>query len=803
MATLKYSFPAQKKTLAQKTDEWGEDCMKAAIDIADSDTSKIRKTKREKQINYDLVNGFIDESDIEKAFNPMGIRGVNFPAKIQNYPIEISKLNVLKGEESRRRFDWRIRSVNEDVISQKEFVMGEQLQDLIFSEVMNADYTPEMAEKRLKQLEHYQQYEYQDAGEIMGTRIMDYHWHTKRLKSLFSDSFYDVLINAEEIFSVDIEHGEPAIEKKHPVHISTLGGSSNHIEDSDIIVDDGYDPIGKVIDDFWDVLTPEEVDKLESGSNENRYSANKVLRGPIDPNQEAQDMSNSQLITVDGADTWAYGGFYDENGNIRVTRVVWRSRRKMGKLNYPDPQGNIQTTLVDENFPIEKFEYLGWTIEWFWINEWWQGYRIGADMFKKIEPLPRIGSNMSNPSICLPPYVGTIYSIGQGKSVSLMDRIKPYKYLYNVYMRRTELASARNKGVIAELDLAEIPDGWDEELVMMYAEANGYKITDSFNTGKKGIAQGKMIGSIKQRNSNVMNLNSSDIIRANLELARYVKLELGEIAGITPQREGQIDNRETYGGVERSVTQSSHITEEWFRVHDNTKIRAMMLLLETSKYAWKDNPSKKLQYIDDGLISHIFSIDGREFAEAEYGYYISDGTNDAELIQAIRQLSQAALQNDKASFKDIFTIYRDTSVSSMIKKLEYSEDQAREREDAIRQEGLQSQERIQQSVERIELMRQEQEYRIEERKIEADLYKAELQLEGKMAEIESKDISAIEKEKMRVDLEKKKMDIQEQRKERREKAEQFYANIKADKEMLDKKLKNDLRIASKRKASTV
>ena len=805
MEVLRYNFPAQKKTLAQKTEQWGIDCIEAGIAITENDPSKIRKSKREKQINYDLVNGIIDESDINNAFNPMGIRGINFPAKTQNYPIEISKLNVLKGEEARRRFDWKLRSVNEDVISQKEFLMGQQMQDLIFEEVMNAEYAPEMAEKRIKQLQHYQQYEFQDMGELMGTRIMDYHWYTKRLKDLFSDAFYDVLISAEEIYAADIEHGEPKLFKKHPVHISTLGGNSNYIEDSDVIVDDGYDPIGKVIDDFWDVLTPNEIDKLETGSNESRYNGNRTLRGPVDPSQESREMSNSQLIVVDGSDSWAHGGSYDENGNIRVTRTVWRSRRKLGELSYPDPSGNIQTTLVDENFPIERFEDLGWTIEWFWINEWYQGYRIGGPdgMYKKIEPLPRIGSNMTNPSICLPPYVGTVYSIGKGKSVSLMDRIKPYKYLYNVYMKRTELASARNKGVIAELDLAEIPDGWDEELVMMYAEANGYKITDSFNTGKKGVAQGKMIGSIKQRNSNVMNLNSSDIIRANLELARYVKVELGEIAGITPQREGQIDNRETLGGVERSVTQSSHITEEWFRVHDNTKIRAMMLLLETSKYAWKNNPSKKLQYVDDGLISHIFSIDGREFSEAEYGYYISDGQNDAELIQAIRQLSQAALQNDKASFKDIFTIYRDTSVSSMIRKLENSEKQSQEREDSIRQEQMQSQERIQQSMERIEMMRSEQQYAMEDRKIEADITKAEMQLEAKMAQIEAEDKSGVDREKIRADIQKQRLELQERRKERQEKAKQFYDQLKAEKEQLNMKLQNDLKIASKRKPAKV
>jgi len=791
MAITIHQFPAQKKAFQEKTEEWGIENIEASISITGGDTSKIRKNKASKKLNYDLINGIIDESDIEKAFNPMGIKGVAFPAKIQNYPIEISKLNVLKGEESKRRFDWRVRSVNEDVISQKEFMLQQQIYGLLTSELAGDQYNEEMAGRRIKQLQHYHKFDYQDSTEVMGSRILDYFWHTQKLKNIFSDAFYDVMIAAEEIYACDIVHGEPMLSKRNPLNISTFGsGDSHRIEDSDIIVDDGYFPVGKVIDDFWDVLEPSEVDELEEGFRKNRYWGDKVLPGPIDVQQEAQDLSTSQLITIGGSDINTFGGFSDTDGNIRVTRTIWRSRRKIGELSFFDPNGDEQTTIVDEKFPIEQFKELGWKIKWHWINEWWQGYKIGHDMYKRIAPLPRIGSKFSNPSICLPPIVGTIYSIGTGPSISLMDRIKPYKYLYNVYMRRTELASARNKGVIAELDLAEIPDGWDEDLVMMFAEANGYMVTDSFKEGKKGVAQGKLVSTIKQRGSSVMNLNSSDIIRANLELARYVKLELGEVAGISPQREGQVSNRETLGGVERSVTQSSHITEEWFRVHDATKLRAMELVLETAKYAWRTSTgdaAKKLQYVDDGLMNHIFKVDGRTFAESEYGIYISDGQSDAELIQAIKMLSQAALQNDKATFKDIFTIYRDTSVSSMIRKLEDSEERREQREDDIRKEGFESQEKQAQVMSEIEDKKMAQHERIEMAKIDGSIYEAELTVQVKMMELESQALDPQTEERLKFEMEKLNKMLDDKKQERDMKKKQFDSDQKRrEKENKDK-----------------
>jgi len=806
MAMRLHQFPAQKKTLTQKTEKWGKECVLAGITITTSDTSKIRKSRSAKKLNYDLIKGIIDEHDIERAFNPMGIRGVHFPAKTQNYPIEVAKFNVLKGEESKRRFDWRVRSVNEDAISEKETQMGEQIFGLLAQEIQNGNYTEEQVSRKLKKIEHYQKYNLQDYGEKVGSRIIEYFWHTQKLKEVFSSAFYDVLVGAEEIYSVDISHGEPVVKKENILGISTFGmGDSHKVEDSDIIVSDNYVSVGKVIDEFWEELDDNEIDQLEEGARRNYMSGDVVLAGPFDATQEAQDMSTSQLITVDGKDIWAYDGNYDQDGNIRVIRVVWKSRRKIGKLTYYDKQGDEQGTIVDENFPIDQFKGQGWTVDWRWINEWWQGYRIGPDMYKRIEPLPRIGTKMSNPSICSSPYCGTVYSIG-GTGVSLMDRVKPYKYLYNVYMKRTELASARNKGVIAELDLAEIPDGWDEELVMMFAEANGYMIKDSFKEGKKGNATGKLIGTVKQRGSDILNLNSADVIRANLELARYVKNELAEVAGVSPQREGDIGNRETKGGVEMAVTNSSHVTEEWFALHDNTKIRVLQLLVETAKHAWRyaeGENAKKLQYVDDGLITHLITVDGRRFAETEYGYYVSDGRNDAELINAIKTLAQAALQNDKATFKDIFAIYRDTSVSSMINKLEHSEEQSNQREDDARKEQLESNERMQEAMNQIKQMELEQKERIEMNKIEASLIETEMQIRGRLAEVELMEEGSKDREKLEFELTKLRETLDLKRDEMREKSKQFYDGLKSQEDRTRLQIKSAETIASKRPKAKV
>ena len=275
-----------------------------------------------------------------------------------------------------------------------------------------------------------------------------------------------------------------------------------------------------------------------------------------------------------------------------------------------------------------------------------------------------------------------------------MDRMKPYQYLYNVFMYRTELAFAKSKGKISVMDVSRIPEGWEMDKWMYYAEILGWAVEDPFKESNKGASQGKLAGQMNQ-NSKVLDLEMGSYIQQHVMMLDFIKRELGEIAGVNQQRQGQIENRETVGGVERAVTQSSHITEKWFMVHDNTKLRVIETLLETAKYAWR-NKNEKLQYISDEMSSVITDIDGQQFNEADYGIMISNSTQDAELVAAMKQLAQAGLQNDKINFSGLMDIYMSDSMSSMRRKIEQYE------EDTIKMQQEQQQQQVQAQQEAVQ-----------------------------------------------------------------------------------------------------
>lgn len=694
-------FPFQKRATGAKKKQFVVDCIEASINLAYNSDSGLVQTKRTMSTNYNLRADILDERDVEQAVNPWGIKGATFPAKMQNYPIANPKIDLLIGEEFKRRFDWRVSVVNPDAISEKEEQQRNTIEGLIMQAIEAENYDEQQLEQEIQKQAKWNKYETQDLRERRATQYLQYLWKEQDLQIKFNRGFEDALVAGQEIYNVDIVGGEPVVRKVDPLALTIIRtGESYHVEDADIIIEDTYQPIRWVIDNYYDYLKPEEIDAIEKGVVMRSKNSDMIhydtWRPPVNPIGTVGDVSGEQ-----GKD-WDYAMFdpdnystknvaaWNDNGEVRVVKCVWASMRKVGEKSWYDEEGELQKELVDENYKAN--EELGEKIEWFWINEWWEGTRIAENIYVKWGPRPIQFRRMGNKSSGGSGYVGTIYNTNVSQSRSLMDRMKPYQYLYNVFMYRTELAFAKSKGKISVLDTSRIPDNWEMDKWMYYAEILGWAVEDPFKEGNKGAATGKIAGQLNQ-NSKVLDLEMGSYIQQHVMMLDFIKRELGEIAGVTAQREGQISNRETVGGVERAVTQSSHITEKWFMMHDNTKLRVLETLLETAKYAWRNKNHEKLQFISDEMSSIITEIDGQQFNEADYGIMISNSSTDQELIGTMKQLAQAGIQNDKLNFSGLMDIYLSESMSSIRRKIETYEEDALQRQQQSEQQAIEAQDR--------------------------------------------------------------------------------------------------------------
>ena len=295
-----------------------------------------------------------------------------------------------------------------------------------------------------------------------------------------------------------------------------------------------------------------------------------------------------------------------------------------------------------------------------------------------------------NPSRCHFGTIGSIYNLNDDKPFSLVDMMKPFSYLYDAIHDRLNKLLAKNWGKIVTLDLAKVPAGWDVEKWLYFAKTNNIAVVDSFKEGNIGAATGKLAGAMNNASSGVIDAELGNSIQQNINLLEFIKMEMSDVAGISKQREGQISNRETVGGVERATLQSSHITEWLFVIHEDVKKRALECFLETAKIALRGR-SKKFQYIlSDGSMK-VMDIDGDEFAEADYGLVVDNSNAIQELQQKMDMLAQAALQNQTLNFSTIMKLYNSCSMAEKQRMVERNEQELVQRQQEAQQQQLQQQ----------------------------------------------------------------------------------------------------------------
>ena len=760
-SALSKNFPAQKKTTAQKNKKWQKECIDAAVSMSlYNSNEKVRDSRANMKANYLLYDGVLDSNDIERTVNPWGLSGSTFPEDMYCYPIGTNKINLLVGEEAKRRFDWRIRVTNDDAVSEKEKYIKQVVLQRLTEASMSENMTEEQAQKVAQEVDRWKNYEAQDIRERLATQILTHLWQEQKLKLVFNQGFKDALLSGEEIYCADIIGGKPILRRVNPLNLRTVGISgSNYIEDADIIIEEGYYSVGWVIDNYYEYLTPKEIDFLEKGYGTNN-GGNLLIDYP------GANQPFLKIADVDGFIDIPDGDFsnapYDSQGNIRVSRVVWKSRRKIGILSYFDETtGEPMSMLVDENYKANVDT--GETVEGLWINEWWEGTKIGNEFYKKVQPRPIQFRRMDNLSLCGSGYVGTVYNTNGGKANSLMNRMKPYIHMYNKLAYRTDKAIAKYKGPMIELDLAKKPGQWSVDKWMYYGEEMGYLVVDSFNEGVKGQAQGKLAGNFNTTGK-VYNPDMGNYISQNIEMMRFIEDSLGNSVGITRQREGAIDNRETVGGVERSVTQSSHATEELFLFHDFTKLRALEVLLETAKYAYL-NDSQAFQYISDSdLAQQIFTLDGQLFNEADYGLVMTDSSTQTELRNALIQLAHAGIQNQVLNFSTFMDIYMSSSIADTRRKIEASEIQMQERQ----QQQAEAQQQHEQQMLQMEIENRED---LQLHEIESQLVERETKLM-----LEELKLMAKDNEPQVIEDNSQELDLQERLKEKEIKSKERIAD---------------------------
>lgn len=694
-------FPPQQLPLSKKTKAWRKQVLDWGANRATLTNTLVRNSVMHKKINYDLINGKVHIKDMMSIINPDNVKAEFIPKQIQHYPIINSKLNVLRGEESKRVFDYKVVITNPNAVSEikenKKQAMVQEFRQM----VSDTSQSEEEFNARIEGMNEYYTYEWQDMREIRANALLKHYIKEYNIPLLFNEGFMDALTVAEEIYQCDIVGGEPVIYRVNPNKIRVYkSGYSNRIEDADVIVMEDYWNPGRIIDTYYDVLTKKDMEYLENLPDMGGQGDIDSMDN-IDPRNEfvrVEDTDLGNAIFKDGF-FWSpesnFSGVgtslaaYDSEGNVRVVRMFWKSRRRIKKVKYYDENGEVQYKYRDEKYVLN--DAMGEEEEIYYINEAWEGTKIGEDIYVNMRPRVVQYNRLSNPSRCHFGIVGSVYNLNEDRPFSMVDMMKPYSYLYDAIHDRLNKLMAKNWGKIITLDFAKVPTGWDIGKWMYFAKTNNIAVVDSFKEGNIGASTGKLAGAMANT-TGVIDAELGNSIQQHINLLEFIKMEMADVAGISKQREGQISNRETVGGVERATMQSSHITEWLFFMHEDVKRRALDCFLETAKIALKGR-NKKFYYILSDNSMQVMDIDGDEFAECDYGLVVDNSSGTQELQQKIDMFAQAALQNQTLDFSTIMKLFNSCSLAEKQRIVERNEQELMQRQQEAQKQQSEMQER--------------------------------------------------------------------------------------------------------------
>lgn len=716
-------FPLQKLPMSKKTEDWKKSCVDYIIGKSQggSRNGNNRTRKEEMQTYYDLYNSIYNEKDLKYVTNPFKQQD-GFPAMAQDYNIIKPKIDLLLGEETKRPFNFRVVRTSEIATSEMQDKAKQMLIDYIQATIMSklgpeeqARYQQALESGEImppEQIQKYMSKDYKDIAEITAYHSLNYLKNKLNITHEFFKGWKDALIGGEEIYYVGILNGEPCLERINPLYFDydTETSDLEFIHDAQWCVYEMKLSVTDIYDRYYDKLSEKQLNELLDLMSDS-------AKGGVNPEvrKTSLDYPHIKTHTINGFST----NPFEDGSNISVWHTCWQGFKKIGFVTITDPEtGEPVEYVVDETYNVTGMEL---NVEWRWIIETYEGYRAGEDLYFGMGPIEYQFISADNPNAQRLPYTGVIYNNTNSKPRSLVSMMKPLQYMYIVLWYRLELAMARDKGKVVNMDITQIPKSMNIDVSkwMHYLSALGVNFINPYEEGWD--IPGREGGKPAQFNQiTALDLTMANTINQYIMLMDKIESMLSEISGVSKQREGSISSNELVGNVERSVVQSAHITEPWFWTHNQVKREAISMLLNTSKWAWKDNKTN-LQYILDDATRAFITLSDNFFYE-DYDVFVEDTTKNQQQIDALKNLMQPAMQNG-ASLLDITEIITMDNVTMIKNKLEEIEQKRMEQQQAMEQaqaEREQQMLQMQNEVKEEELMLKEAEMDLKKYEIDSN-----------------------------------------------------------------------------------
>jgi len=733
-------FPRQKVSKREKNKEWREKCVDILVGKGDSQYhgNGGNVDKKEMKINYDLMNSIYDLKDLKHITNPYDV-DEGFPAVPQNVNVIRSKINLLLGEETKRPSNIRVIRTSDASATEYQEKYKQLLTDYIQATIMSKlgeeeylRYQEAIASGEIMPPEHIDKFmkrSYKDSSEVTAYHTLKYLQNKLNLNNEFNKSWYDALVAGTEVVYVGVQNNEPFAERVNPLYFShDLSPDLEFIEDGDWACRKMLMTYTEVYDRLYDKMDEKDLNHLIDIIDGRPTDHQLQKKNMVD------DFNSWQISHIDNMRPNNHDEYLNNGTVVPVYHVCWKSFKKIGFVLVPDEMGNPQQIIVDEDYKVSGYEFLQKDkkgkevpVIWDWVIEVWEGYKVGKDLYIGIQPIDYQHISLDNPNSQKLPYTGTVYSNINTKSKSLVSILKPLQYMYIVIWYRLELAMARDKGKVLNMDITQIPKSMNIDINkwIHYLSSIGVNLINPYDSAWDVPGRDGSVPSTFNQFA-AIDLTMANVIDQYINLMSKIESMVGDLSGVSRQREGQMSQYDLNGTVASSINQSSLITELLFWKHDQVKKRVYSMLLNTAKEVFKNTNKKKLHFLlEDG--SRAFLDISETFLYEDMDIFISDSTKDVQNLETIKALYQPAMQNG-ASLLDIAEIIQLDNMTMIKEKLTEIEDKRNQQQ----QQAQQQQQEHEKQLQEMEQQQRSMEIELKQQELELTKYKIDKDAETKI-----------------------------------------------------------------------
>ena len=742
MAKKYTSMPSMVVGDKDKNNEWCEQVLDAIVSYMGTDGGTYASSRAKDIKNYQVYNGSINQSDYKYITEQYGL---TYPARLVNYPIITPKIDLLIGEELRRPIDMKVTTVNKSaVIRKQDHKVGLMMRSLLdefhteMKETMKIDVKEQGQGLPVPEdIETYMKYNYREMIEETTQDGLEYISNRYNLRDVFKEGFRDLLVTAKEFHKVSIQNGDPYVRRVDPRNIIfDTSSHSDYLDDCSWVGEERWLSVNEINDEFKEGLTTEDL--LELDKMRNIYAGG--------------DMNN-----YNSGFEWVDAGQGKET-RIRVVTAEWKSLRsikfKLSENKY-DPARPFRK-MVKDTYRKRK----GDKIENKWVDDIWEATKIGGKILVNARRRDNQVRSVDDPGKTPLSYVGCVKGNTTGSPASIIDLLDNVQMLYNIVVYQIELAMARSGGKAVVYDVAQLPTnvGMDIQQVLYHLKTDGIIPINSKD-------EGNQMSSFNQFQQIDFTLSQS--VQQLINLKVMLEDMAGQISGVTKQREGAVEKYEYVGNVQRSVMQSSTITESWFYSHAEVKQRILERLCNLMKVAWAGG-KKAGMILGDGAYKFLNVMP--DIALQDFGVYVGDSGKDDAMKQVVQQLSQAALQAGSVDLLGVVKVLRADTMTEAEKVLEQAMDEMKKQQEAAMEQQMQQQ----QAAAEQEKAKFEAEAQLKQMDNEAKLQVAQIAAESRLevAKLQAQVDRDLHDTKERNEMDKKAADYYIERKNKQDESEQ-------------------------------